>query len=356
MNLLTQVLREPERLADLGAAEFFELAVQADAAGLLGRIWHLAQREGIGLPDYASWHFSSAHKLAARQQAQALFELEELSGLFARLGIDWVVLKGAAYIALQLPVAQGRTFADIDILVPRKHLTLIERQLRMRHWVRSHVDDYDDHYYRQWMHEIPPLRHARRGTILDVHHNILPLTNRSVPDVRQFELQCHQHPRLGPVHTLSDTDLCIHSAVHLFAEGEYQNGLRDLSDFQLLLQRFTAQDAGFVPRLLQRADTLGLLPYLQPALAECHRLLAAPVPEQCLQPVARRNVVLAWAWRRIFTPSHSSCRLPGHWLAAFLLYCRGHFLRMPLYLLLPHLLKKAWRRRFDEARTVGQRT
>jgi len=30
-----------------------------------------------------------------------------------------------------------------------------------------------------------------------------------------------------------------------------------------------------------------------------------------------------------------------------MLYIRSHYLRMPLYLLLPHLLRKAWMRRGD---------
>ena len=35
-----------------------------------------------------------------------------------------------------------------------------------------------------------------------------------------------------------------------------------------------------------------------------------------------------------------------------LLYLRSHYLRMPLYLLLPHLVRKAWMRRQDESETT----
>jgi len=36
------------------------------------------------------------------------------------------------------------------------------------------------------------------------------------------------------------------------------------------------------------------------------------------------------------------CTGPARWL----LYVRGHALRMPLHLVLPHLLRKAWLRHF----------
>ncbi|MFV0275693.1 MAG: hypothetical protein ACK5HY_00675 [Parahaliea sp.] len=51
---------------------------------------------------------------------------------------------------------------------------------------------------------------------------------------------------------------------------------------------------------------------------------------------------------RAFTPCHSSSRLPLTGLAHFALYVRSHYLRMPLRLLLPHLLRKAWRDAFPD--------
>ena len=37
---------------------------------------------------------------------------------------------------------------------------------------------YDDAYYRDHMHELPPLIHKERDRMIDVHHTILPLTAR----------------------------------------------------------------------------------------------------------------------------------------------------------------------------------
>jgi hypothetical protein len=52
--------------------------------------------------------------------------------------------------------------------------------------------------------------------------------------------------------------------------------------------------------------------------------------------------------RRLFDAglgsAHTSCRGRFSKLAAFILFVRGHYLRMPWRLLLPHLLHQAMRR------------
>jgi hypothetical protein len=50
---------------------------------------------------------------------------------------------------------------------------------------------------------------------------------------------------------------------------------------------------------------------------------------------------------RAFRPDHPQCKLPYTDLALGILYVRSHLLRMPLYLLLPHLVRKAWMRLFE---------
>lgn len=33
-------------------------------------------------------------------------------------------------------------------------------------WKMKAEDNYDEHYYRGWMHELPPMQHNVRGTLL----------------------------------------------------------------------------------------------------------------------------------------------------------------------------------------------
>ena len=52
-------------------------------------------------------------------------------------------------------------------MVPRERIETVERTLLDRGWKTPVQDDYDDRYYREWSHEIPPLMHptARRRSM-----------------------------------------------------------------------------------------------------------------------------------------------------------------------------------------------
>jgi hypothetical protein len=124
-----------------------------------------------------------------------------------------------------LPPAQGRLFADIDILVPKAALAQAESTLMLHGWLSSHHSAYDQRYYRRWMHELPPMTHIRRKSNLDVHHNLLPETARlrTRPELviaASQPIPCYQSLRLPCLE-----DLVLHSATHLFHEGEWSHAL-----------------------------------------------------------------------------------------------------------------------------------
>src|SRR6185437_12077470 len=100
----------------------------------------------------------------------------------APLGVPVILLKGTAYAAAGLSPALGRSIGDLDILVPHAALPDVERALLGHDWEWVKEDDYDDSYYRRWMHELPPLIHKERDRMIDVHHTILPPTARRTPD------------------------------------------------------------------------------------------------------------------------------------------------------------------------------
>jgi hypothetical protein len=47
---------------------------------------------------------------------------------------------------------------------------------------------------------------------------------------------------------------------------------------------------------------------------------------------------------RALMPDHESCNDRWTGLARWLLFVRSHWLKMPVYLMVPHLLRKAFRR------------
>ena len=87
-----------------------------------------------------------------------------------------VLLKGTAYVAAGLKAGEGRSIGDLDILVARDDLPQVEAALLAAGWEWVKPDPYDDAYYRDHMHELPPLIHKLRDRMIDVHHTILPRT------------------------------------------------------------------------------------------------------------------------------------------------------------------------------------
>jgi hypothetical protein len=238
--------------------------------------------------------------------------------------------------------------SDVDILVPRQRLADVESALMMGGWVSMNRDAYDQRYYRTWMHELPPLKHMKRGTVLDVHHAIMPLTARLRPDpdrLLQAALPLSMEP---PIQVLCPPDMVLHSAAHLFHEGDLELGLRGLVDLDALLREF-AMEEGFWPGLLARARLLQLEWPLHQALRYAGILLHSVVPADVTQALrdspgvrvsTTRQTLLDALFLRALRPAHASASDAWTPSARSLLYLRGHWLRMPPSLLVWHLLHK----------------
>ena len=351
LPLLLQVLREPRRMAALPLDQWNLLLRQALAANLTASLYGLAEQLALmeALPPPARRHLEWAGVLARRHGDAVRWEVARIGAALAPLGLAPILLKGAAYAIGGLAPAQGRLFSDIDLMVPRAALPGVESQLMQHGWISQHHDAYDQRYYRQWMHEIPPLRHMRRGSMIDVHHAILPLTARDRPDpdkLRAASLALPGWEQHG-MRVLAPADMVLHSATHLFYDGEFDKGLRDLLDLHRLLLEFGGR-AGFWEALPARAVEMELGRPLFYALRYSARLLGTPVPAAvtaALAPAAPNGALLALMdalFLRALLPMHASCAGPLTGLAHSLLYIRGNWLRMPPLLLARHLFHKAF--------------
>jgi hypothetical protein len=163
----------------------------------------------------------------------------------------------------------------------------------------------------------------------------------------------HAAARLVPGYdneaVLAPEHLVVHSAAHLFNEGEFEHGLRDLVDLDSLLREFGSRPE-FWPELVTAATTLDLTRPVYYALRYTHGMLDTPVPEHVIdaardwRPRGALAPLMDALFTRVLVPQHPSCSRWGTAASAFALYVRSHYLRMPLRLLLPHLARKAWRR------------
>ena len=178
--LLTQILIRPEAISTLNLTDWDLLIRQARHSNLLGRLAsRLAENQLLTqVPEQPRSHLESALGVAQRQMQAVQWEVNRIVQALDKINVPIVLLKGAAYIMQQLPTAQGRLFSDVDILVPKPRLEAVELALKIRGWITTQHDAYDQRYYRNWMHELPPMQHLTRQTLLDVHHKILPETAR----------------------------------------------------------------------------------------------------------------------------------------------------------------------------------
>jgi hypothetical protein len=345
---LLQALREPQAMAAFEGDTWDLVLRQAASAGLLGRLGALARRSGIEdtLPLPVRRHMTAVLTIAEQQQRAVRWELVQLTHALDELEGPVLLLKGAAYAAAELAPAAGRLFSDIDIMLPKAQIGAAEAALMLDGWASGHRSAYDQRYYRQWMHEIPPMTHLRRRTVLDLHHNILPETARLRTRVEPILGRAVSLPEFPRFSIPSPVDLVLHSATHLFHEGEWEHGLRDLVDLDALFRAYAASP-GFWEKLRLAAAEMGLGRPLFYALRYCGRLLGTPIPDGLLQrigsrPAERAASLMDGLFVPAFSTAHRSCRLPGAGWASFALFVRSHWLRMPMHRLVPHLLRKAW--------------
>ena len=349
LNLISQVYRTPAIVNHFSSADWDKFIRQGRRSGLLARMRDiLAKNDQLDItPREARLHLDAAATLAEKQQIAVRWEIGKIIEALADLAFPVIALKGSAYVMAGLPSASGRLFNDIDILVPREFLGQVEAALMLAGWHPSRLSAYDDRYYRRWMHELPPMRHVNRATVIDVHHAILPDTARHHPDSAKLRSRAVWIEGVKNLQVLAPEDMLLHSATHLFHDGELPHGLRDLTDLDLLFRHF-ASIPDFWPKLQLRAQELALERPLFYAMRYVQHFLATPIPEnfeRAIQPYASRKGVLALMdaiFTRALAPEHVSCADAYTPLARKAAFIRAHWLRMPPYLLFPHLFHKAF--------------
>jgi len=359
MPLLIRVLRDPGSVQGLDDAGWDLLLRQADGANLDAYLLVLLEDAGLldTVPAAPRAHLEWTRAGAAGHAQAARYEVRQIGRALDGLGLPLILLKGAAYAMAGLDAGRGRLFSDIDILVPKARLPEVEAALMMHGWISTHHDAYDQRYYRQWMHELPPMQHARRGNSIDVHHAILPETAPVRPDPAKLRARARPIAGQQGVATLAPVDMVLHSAVHLFFDGEFDKGLRDLVDLHRLLTQFGAEPR-FWEALPARARELELGRPLFYALRYCSRLLGTVVPPAVQAAVSPEgpNAALLWLMDGLFgralLPLHASCADAFGNVARFALYVRGNWLRMPPLLLARHLFHKAFLSEKNDTQTA----
>ena len=320
--LLVQVLRDPAQAGRLDTDGWNRLLAAARAERLIGTL--AFRLDDVAVPDAVRLVLTDAKRDTAREAQQALWEADRAAEALRGLNVRPVLLKGTAYVAADLRAGQGRFIGDLDILVPRDAMPVVERALIAAGWEWVKEDPYDDAYYRQWMHELPPMIHVERDRMIDVHHTVLPLTARQTPDAAAMIADAM--PIANGLYVLSAEDRIVHSVAHMLADGDMQGGLRNLWDIDCLLP-----DAD--PAALDvRATRHGLASHVRQA--------------QRLAAVIYGDGARLTLWDRLVRArllARNGWGQETRKLLVFAFYIRSHWLRMPPLMLLRHLWTK-WRK------------
>ncbi len=357
-------LRDPAMARNMSLVQWDLLIRQARRSKTLATVYHRLNDADLlsFVPARPLSHLLINAKVATRHIESIQWEVSCINEVLRGINQPLVLLKGAAYALGKLNASKGRLFSDVDIIVAKADLAVVEEALSLAGWESEKLDAYDQQYYRKWMHELPPMVHNKRGTTIDVHHNILPDTVSCAPDASLLLQAIRKIPSEKNIYTLSVVDRILHSATHLFYEGELEHGLRDLVDLDALISDAAGQEPTFWEELIVRAKQLNLMLPTYYALHYLKVLLNVPIPNKEYREIARYKprfpMLMDLLFSRALMPDHASCNDSFTSAARWLLYIRSHYLRMPFYLLIPHLVRKACKRQsvneIQQAADVGK--
>tara|TARA_R110002033_G_scaffold10936_12_gene35348 strand:+ start:584 stop:1618 length:1035 start_codon:yes stop_codon:yes gene_type:complete len=331
---LVRALREPSSVEALNSGQWTELISVARAESLIGSLAH--RIKDVTVPDRVRAVLQDAVEAHDLARQQALWEADCARRALADYPGKILLMKGTAYVAANLEAGVGRSIGDLDIMVARKDLPVVEAALLDAGWEWVKPDPYDDQYYREHMHELPPLIHRERDRMIDVHHTILPLTARPTPDVQAI-LDAAVALDDG-LYVMAPADMLIHSIAHLFADGDLSGGLRNLWDINLLIRYFSGADPEFWINLGTRAEIHGLVSELERALRLAERLYATPIGKD--RAGKRRFSDYLYVRRLLARDGYGR---ETRKITRFAFYVRSHWLRMPPVMLARHLWTK-WRK------------
>lgn len=343
---LYDLLLAPAKGVSLSPTQWQNAILVLREAKLLAALYHSAIRQSCfeQYPDFAKRHLYSASVYAKRQSDQIRFEAMELRNLLGEIGVTVVFLKGAAYCLKGTLNSQGRICSDLDVLVKQSELEKAEQHLKSNRWVSEQLSDYDEKYYREWAHEVPPLFHVNRATVVDMHHNIyLPVSGRA-PNIADF-LSGKEKSESG-CFVLDPASMLLHCIIHMMLNEDSSSWMRDLYDIYLLADEL--MDEKQWRNLLLLADKTQFkaeLIYCLLALRHyCHYDFPSFVSDfiQAQNLLKKQRFFVRHIIISAIAPEHPLVSSTKTRLAKQLVYLRGHWLKMPLPVLLKHFLIKSF--------------
>lgn len=341
-----KVFNDASLLSSFSERSLSEFFIFLRAANLLSIFSYKIKRKQLLnlLPESFYWHIESNINYAERQFYQVEVEIDRIDLILKEAGITPVFLKGAAYNIEKVPSLVGRTMSDIDILVPSSDIKATEERLLSLGWQAKELDNYNEKYYREFAHEIPPLFDPITGTTLDIHHNIyLPVSGKA-PD--ESLLRQNVVATANEKFVLEKHMQAIHTCLHLYWNEDVTCSLRDLYDFTCICKEYSS--SCFWEEMTKTAQTMNLCSLVLDVLRLAEFFFELQYPDNVKEQLSSnedafsklRQSITLFVMKRAIIPNTRACKSFILDIFRILAYLRGHLLKMPLCVLVPHILKK----------------
>ncbi|EWH11124.1 hypothetical protein DS2_04685 [Catenovulum agarivorans DS-2] len=344
---LFDLLADSQNALDLSDSDWVDVIRIFRSESVLARFACQLEESGVitQLPSYATKHLANAKLVAQRQVSSVRFECAEILHIAKNTCEKLYLLKGAAYCLASLPVSKGRTFSDIDLLVTKDVLAQTETSLKLHGWLSEPLSKYDEAYYREWAHEVPPMKHSGRGTVIDLHHNLyLPVSGRA-PKV---ELFLEGAIETDGFHILRPAAMTLHAIIHLMLNDDLKHAFRDLNDLHLMMTEFSKQ--AFWEDLLDLAHKSGFENELFLACRYCRHFFKTSISTEYLTKLANmQNMnqseikLLDRFYALALSPKHYLVKRASANFAELVIITRAHLKKMPIKILLYHTAYKVYR-------------
>lgn len=275
-----------------------------------------------------------------------LWDLKQIEKLAVEFNVQVIVLKGMAYLIGELGIYKSRNFADIDLLVKGDDFKFFEKKLTSHGWHFKELNDYDDHYYREWSHASPPMTNILTGLELDLHHHI----SSPISDIK-VDTQCLLDKALevkgSTLFRLSDEDVILHCANHFIYFDDVHGKFKDILHIHYMIKQNPEEDIWL--RLYQRAQVLGLestLFYMVGLLEHFFKVEPAVQIREWQSNFSKNPKKLVLLYLLKYCLSAERVDSVKYKLMTSLLVVRYQWTRYPLNILMTHLVKKHLIHRF----------
>ncbi|WP_419206419.1 nucleotidyltransferase family protein [Photobacterium leiognathi] len=344
---LIDILCLPTLLFTLDHKSLYQIITEARHLSLLGQLKTACELDGIWdeLPLFMQQQLLSGFHSFEKQKKALAFEHEELKAQLKDILPSWRYIRGSALQFSEVEMFKGRIKNNIDILISENHVDAVLNQLLNHGWRYKNITDYEETFYCRWSNQTTPLIHKERRTELAIHFHLLPKTLRHKLDETPL-LHHHTSPITAhPATLLSPEAMVTHQAIMFFNQVNFKYGLRDLYDLHLQFSHFGKQRL-FWHNLIQLHQQIGKDNSLFMALGLCHELFALKIPDNMMQFLNQHasHRFIFWLYKERFSEvirnAFPNYQNSDYRFAVKSLRFRGRLKRMPLYAILPHIIKK----------------